>query len=173
MKIAVGSKNPVKIDAVKSVASKIFGEVDVEGVEVDSGVSHNPLSDTETIAGAVKRAKEARGNTGSDLGVGLEGGITEVDGQYYTCVWCAIDNGDEVMTGGGVHIPLPRKVLRMIVDEKMEMGHVMDRLTSVPDTKRRMGFEGILTKGLVNRRDSFELVLGFTFSKIISPELFD
>lgn len=163
----------MKIDAVESVASKIFGNVKVEGIEVDSGVSHNPLTDAETIAGAVRRAKEARGNAGADLGVGLEGGITKVDGKYYTCVWCSIDNGDEVMTGGGVHIPLPPKVLHMIVDENMEMGHVMDKLTGNSDTKRRMGFEGILTKGLVNRRDSFELVLGFTFSKIISPELFD
>ena len=172
MKIVVGSRNPTKIEAMRAVAAKIFNDVSVEGIEVDSGVSHNPLTDSETMAGAVKRARDAREKADADLGVGLEGGITEIDGRYYTCVWCAVDNGEEVTTGGGVHVPLPEKVLSMIINKNMEMGSVMDKLTSIHDTKRKMGFEGIVTKGLINRRDSFEAILSFTFAKIISPELY-
>jgi inosine/xanthosine triphosphatase len=172
MKIAVGSKNPLKLDAVKNVARRVFGPVQVEGVEVNSGVSHNPLSDSETIAGAVTRAKAAREKSGADLGVGIEGGITEVDGNFYTCVWCAVDTGGELLTGGGVHIPVPPKVLRMITRDQMEMGAAMDRLTSIEDTKRKMGFEGIITKGLISRQDSFETVVGYALAKLISPELY-
>jgi inosine/xanthosine triphosphatase len=172
MRIAVGSTNPVKVEAVKEVAAEIFGEVAVEPVEVDSGVSSNPLTDSETIAGAVRRAGEARERSGAELGVGLEGGITRIDGKYYTCVWCALDDGKEVTTGGGVHIPLPDRVLRMILDDGKEMGHVMDELTATADTKRTVGFEGIVTKGLVTRLDSFRAVLGFTFSRLISQELY-
>ena len=172
MKIAVGSTNPVKVEAVRAVAARIFDGVEVLSVDVDSGVSHNPLTDAETIAGAVARARAAREKSGAELGVGLEGGITRIDGRHYTCVWCALDDGREVATGGGVHIQLPRKVLRMITEEKKEMGSVMDELTEIRGTKRRMGFEGIVTKGLVNRGDSFRAVLGFTFSKLISPEMY-
>lgn len=172
MKIAVGSLNPVKIDAVRRIVSRIFGEVAVEGVKVDSGVSHNPVTDAETIEGAVTRARAARKESGADLGVGLEGGITRIDGLYYTCVWCAVDNGREVFTGGGVHIPVPERVRAMIVEEQAEMGTVMDALTSIPGTKQKMGFEGIVTKGLINRGDSFENIISFTLAPLISPEIY-
>ena len=172
MKIAVGSKNPLKLDAVRNVARKVFGPVQVEGIEVDSGVSHNPLTDAETIEGAATRAKAAREKSGADLGVGIEGGITELAGNCYTCVWCAVDTGGELLTGGGVHVPVPPTVLRMITHERMEMGAAMDKLTSIEGTKRKMGFEGIITKGLINRQDSFEAVVGYTFAKLISPELY-
>jgi len=172
VKIAVGSKNPLKLDAVRNVARKVFGPVQVEGIEVDSGVSHNPLTDAETIEGAATRAKAAREKSGADLGVGIEGGITELGGTVYTCVWCAVDTGSEVVTGGGVHVSVPPAVLRMITRERMEMGAAMDKLTSIEGTKRKMGFEGIITKGLINRQDSFEAVVGYTLAKLISPELY-
>ncbi|MHC1566343.1 MAG: DUF84 family protein, partial [Candidatus Syntropharchaeia archaeon] len=38
MRIAVGSKNPVKIKAVKNVLSKFYRDLEVISVEVDSGV---------------------------------------------------------------------------------------------------------------------------------------
>ena len=172
MKIAVGSHNPLKIKAVETVAAKVFGDVTVEAVRVDSGVRHNPLTDAETLSGAVTRAKAAREKAGADLGVGLEGGITEIGGRCYTCVWCAVDTGKTTLTGGGVHIPVPEEVARLITREGVEMGHAMDRLTGDSDTKRKMGFEGIVTRGLIDRRESFEAVLAYTLAPLISPGLY-
>ncbi len=172
MRIAVGSRNPLKIEAVEAVAAKVFGGVTVEGVSADSGVRHNPLTDAETLAGAVARATAARLKTGADLGVGLEGGITELDGRCYTCVWCAVDTGKEILTGGGVHIPVPREVARLIIRDGVEMGHAMDRITGTADTKRKMGFEGIVTRGLIDRRGSFESVLAYTLAPLVSPRLY-
>ena len=65
MKIAVGSTNPLKIGAVKSVAAKLFPGASVEGIAVDSGVGRNPLTDAETLAGAVARAKASRAGAGA------------------------------------------------------------------------------------------------------------
>lgn len=172
MKIAVGSTNPLKVRAVEAVAAKVFGAATVEGVAVESGVGHNPLTDAETLAGAVTRAKAARRKAGADLGIGLEGGITESGGRWYTCVWCAADTGAEVLTGGGVHIPVPREVARLITVDGVEMGHAMDRIIGDSDTKRKMGFEGIVTRGLVNRQDSFESVLAYTLAPLISTGLY-
>jgi len=171
VKIAVGSTNPIKIDAVRAVAGKIFTDATVEGMTVDSGVRRNPLTDAETIAGAVRRATEAREKAGADLGVGIEGGITAIEGRHYTCVWCAVDDGRGVTTGGGVHIPVPDAVLRAIL-KGAEMGEVMDALTSIKDTKRKMGFEGIVTGGLIDRRDSFEAVVTYTLARFINPGLY-
>ena len=44
LKIAIGSKNPIKIRAVENVFKKVFGDIEVGGIEVDSSVSHTPSS---------------------------------------------------------------------------------------------------------------------------------
>jgi len=51
MLILVGSKNPVKIESVKEAFEKYFSNVDVQGVEVSSGVSDQPVNE-DTFRGA-------------------------------------------------------------------------------------------------------------------------
>ena len=52
IKIAVGSKNPIKIGAVKSAFVKVFNdEIEVVGVSIPSGVSDMPMSFQEMVIG--------------------------------------------------------------------------------------------------------------------------
>ena len=55
MKILVGSKNPVKIEAVEETFLKYFKKVEVIGIEVDSNVPNQPINE-ETFEGAENRA---------------------------------------------------------------------------------------------------------------------
>ncbi|MFC1647168.1 DUF84 family protein, partial [Patescibacteria group bacterium] len=76
MIIAVGSKNPTKIESTKLVFSYYFKEIKVVGVDVDSGVKDQPNSDDEMYKGAFERAKKSLNKvSNSDYGVGIEGGI--------------------------------------------------------------------------------------------------
>ena len=59
MKINVGTHNPVKVRATRNVLEKIYTTVDIEGIEVDSGVRDQPIGLEETIQGAMKRARNA------------------------------------------------------------------------------------------------------------------
>ena len=54
MKILVGSKNPVKIEAVKEAFEKYYNEVEVIGFSVESKVPTQPFND-ETFLGAENR----------------------------------------------------------------------------------------------------------------------
>ena len=54
MNVIVGSTNQVKVTAVKEVLEPIGQEV--MGTNVPSGVSNQPFSDAETVAGASNRA---------------------------------------------------------------------------------------------------------------------
>ena len=102
MQIFVGSSNPVKINAVTIACSETWPTVAVTGIDVPSGVTAQPIGDTETRTGARNRAVAAldQGLRGLDsqgvsysakevLGIGLEGGVTEVDGEYWSTVWVA------------------------------------------------------------------------------------
>ena len=80
MNIAVGSLNPVKLAAVKEAFSIVWPDTvwDVIGVEVISGVSAQPMSDIESIKGAINRAKISITELEADYGVGLEGGLQKI-----------------------------------------------------------------------------------------------
>lgn len=56
MHIFVGSTNPVKINATKRAVAKVWPKATVEGIEVDSGVAVQPMSDEETRQGSSNRA---------------------------------------------------------------------------------------------------------------------
>lgn len=51
MKLLIGTKNPVKIEAVKEAFEKYFSEIEIEGISVDSEVGDQP-SDRQITIGA-------------------------------------------------------------------------------------------------------------------------
>ncbi len=83
--VAVGTNNEAKIAAVRAVLSE--KEYRIVSLEVPSGVSAQPLSDEETRLGAIGRAKRALEAAEADIGIGLEGGVTKIDGQWWLCNW--------------------------------------------------------------------------------------
>src|SRR3954466_149608 len=151
-RITVGSKNPVKLAAVRAVVTRLAAGVSVDAVQVPSGVPDQPFGDEETIRGAIERARVARQKTDSDFGVGLEGGVVEMpDGSMRTCAWAAVvSRSGRHGVGGSLAMPLPDSVAEMIRGG-MELGHAMDELTAQTNTKHRAGAVGILTAGLVDR----------------------
>ena len=172
MKIAVGSLNPLKLEAVKNILSRAGRDDQFVAVSVESGVSHTPLSNQETIAGARRRAREARKSAGADRGVGLEGGMNRLGEDWFTAVWCVISDGDGETVGGGVHFQLPPSVVRAITEEGKEMGPAMDVLAGTNMSKRRMGAEGLLTEGLIDRKTTFEIAVIYALAPRLSPEYF-
>jgi len=156
VRVAVGSKNPVKTEAVRRIFSRIYGQdkVEVLGIEVDSGISIQPMGD-ETIDGAVNRAKEAIVKGDADLGVGVEAGLFKfprtITG-YLDIQWCAIvDCEGKLTVGCNSGFEYPPKVVSKVLVENREVGEVMDELTGVKDLGESVGAIGILSKGLLDR----------------------
>jgi inosine/xanthosine triphosphatase len=164
-RIAVGSKNPVKLAAVRAVATRLVSSITVEAIDVPSGVPDQPFGDEETIRGAIARARGARERLNSDFGIGLEGGVVEMeDGSMRTCAWAAVvSRSGRHGVGGSLAMPLPDSVAEMIRGG-MELGHAMDRLTSATNTKQGAGAVGILTAGLVDRQAAYEVLVAYAMS---------
>jgi len=77
-KVYVASKNPVKIRASQIAFEKIFPieTFAFEGVSVPSDVSDQPMSDEETLTGALNRAAHAKKEKpDANYWIGIEGGI--------------------------------------------------------------------------------------------------
>ena len=169
----MGSTNPVKIGAVRAVLAPLAPDATIAGVAVPSTVPDQPFGDDETIRGALARADAARMALHAQLGVGIEGGVVaDADGSMRTCAWAAIVDGDGRRgVGGSLAMPLPLEVARMIRDG-MELGHAMDRLVGMRDTKRGAGAVGILTAGLVDRQRAYEVLVSYALAPFLRPELY-
>lgn len=167
-KVAVGSRNPVKLAAVRAVLGTVAPTASVEAVAVGSGVPDQPFGDDETIRGALERARAARELLNADFGVGLEGGVVEMpDGTMRTCAWAAVVARDgRHGVGGSLAMPLPDSVARLIRDG-VELGHAMDQLTGQTETKHGAGAVGILTAGLVDRQRAYEVLVAYALAPFL------
>lgn len=159
MKILIGTNNRAKTKAVQTVCSLYYPNAEFENREVQSFVSNQPMSDEETRKGAINRAKQLMENSAASFGVGLEGGVNDIDGTLYICNWGAlVTNDGSIFTATGAGIPLPEEIARQL-KEGAELGPVMDVYTNKIDIRQGEGAIGVFTNGIVKRSDMFEHIM--------------
>jgi len=150
--IAVGSINPVKTEAVRSVMERIYGDVRITPVKASSGVPEQPWGE-ETLRGAVNRAKAAIG--GHDMAVGIEAGVFEMYDGIYDIQHCAVlDRNGNMTVGMGPGFRYPDDVAELL-RKGLTVGDAMKRL--YPNhSGRGEGAIGLLSKGLIDRKSLTE-----------------
>lgn len=174
-KIAVGSKNPVKIQAVKQAFEKVWPDEvwHVEGTDVDSGVPDQPMSDSESIKGATNRATRALRALNPNFAVGLEGGIQEIDGKYFDCGWVVVkDKEGNIGVGSSVRMIVPKKMMKLI-REGYELGDVDDKIFGLENTKHGSGHFGLMTKDAITRTHGYTDGVIAALTLFIHPDLRD
>jgi len=157
VRIAIGTKNPTKVNAVKEAFAK---HVNAEfiAINVSSNVSAQPITDHETLTGAMNRAKNALEAEGShiDLGVGLEGGLVKTDFGYFLCNWGAlVAHQSQPIIAGGARIMIPDEIGDLVFSGR-ELGDVMDDYVKKNNVRQNEGAIGIFTNGLVDRTKMFQ-----------------
>lgn len=173
MKIAVGSTNPVKVEAVRLVAAKIWPGARVGQTAVFSGVSNMPLSDAECVAGARNRALAAMAQTAvSDFGVGLEGGVAQEPFGLALVGWVVVVRADgQEGIGGCPRLPLPKPIAQRVLAGE-ELGPLMDKLVGQKNVKQKGGAVGTLTNGLVLRHEAFATAVAYAFAPFVTPHFY-
>ncbi|OGG47736.1 hypothetical protein A3D66_01720 [Candidatus Kaiserbacteria bacterium RIFCSPHIGHO2_02_FULL_50_9] len=159
MKINVGSKNEVKVEAVREILQDYphLALAQVEGFEADSKVSAQPRSLEETIQGAMARAQNVFVNC--DYAIGLESGLMHVpnskSGYMDVCV-CSIYDGKEFHLGlsSAWEFPDPG-IVRLMTEEGLDMSQAVVKagLTKNTNIGAENGAIGIMTKGRVDRKE--------------------
>lgn len=153
MLIVVASRNPVKVDAVRSAFSATFDGVTVESLSPPPGLRPQPMSLEETMDGAIARVAWAcAGLPGADYCVGIESGVMELDDIWYAATVAAIRSGDgRSAIGIGPAYPLPGRISSLMLSEGIELEEAMDRLYGIADLGEREGAIGLLSKGMSSR----------------------
>ena len=172
--IVVASHNPVKANATLAGFERMFPQVafQLQTVSVDSGVSHQPMNEAETMAGAENRAAEARKEAPeADYWVGIEGGIEDLSHGMLAYAWIVILSDGPVAKGrtGGFVLP---ETVATLVRGGMELGHANDQVFGRENSKQQEGAIGLLTENTLDRTELYEHGVLLALAPIKSSEYF-
>ncbi|WP_026375916.1 inosine/xanthosine triphosphatase [Aestuariibacter salexigens] len=174
MKIIVGSKNPVKVNATAHSFINAFPQHKIEclGVDAPSGVPDQPMNMTETRAGAINRLEFCRREyPQADSYVAIEGGVDRFEDGPCTFAVVAIDDGKQRSVGCSARLPLPEQIYQALLNGE-ELGDVMDRLFNQTNIKQKGGAIGLMTNGLASRQSAYEQALILALARFLHADLY-
>lgn len=147
--IAIGSTNPVKIQAVKNALEN--NNIQVIPYAALSKVRPQPLSDDETLTGAINRAKDCLERTKAPIAIGLEAGVVFLNQQVYLCHWGAIvDRNQNTYFTNGPLILLPGEYSKPLLDGQ-NLEDIIHHSTGIENLGVKEGAIGLFTKNRLNR----------------------
>lgn len=172
--ISVASQNPVKQRASLAAFQRVFpeGAFSVRGIDVESGVSNQPMSKSETLQGAVNRAANARAaQPESDYWIGIEGGIEQTPLGMSCFAWVQVLGRDgRVGCGQTAVFFLPREVAELVHDG-LELGEADDKVFGRVNSKQGNGAIGLLTDDAVNREAYYVQAVIMALVPFKNPQL--
>ncbi len=156
MRVAVGSKNPSKIEGVRRAYESFSIEAEVFPVEVESKVSRQPRSLDETVRGALNRAVAARERVDADEYVGVESGlmyIPYIDRVVDVTVAVICDRMMRITVGLSPAFEVPPDFVRRLYSEDTELEEIVVQLTGIENIGEKGGFISFLTNGKYERSE--------------------
>src|SRR5512139_210224 len=100
--LIIASTNPVKIHAAVDGFQSLFpgSELNVVAAAVPSDVAHQPMSDEETLRGALNRSANAQTvHPHADYWIGIEGGIHPIGEELTAFAWIVVRSKDMIGKG--------------------------------------------------------------------------
>jgi len=130
--VAVGTKNPAKLEGVRRAFSAYFSGVELRPVDSSSVSRAQPLGLDQMIEGAIARAKFSLSKAGGDYGVGVEAGIFKVGSIYFDHQQAAIsDPKGKVSFGHSAGFTLPSDAIERMISEGKELEQFAEGLTGI------------------------------------------
>jgi len=200
--LAVGTKRGPKLSAVNE-ALEAFSNVlapdsqfEVLGVEVESGVSHTPVSREELMRGARQRAEAliqlARGNGETwKFFVGLEGGLDVVqegasaeDMQWRASLkqygrrrvflesWAYVTDGVRGHYGRSGGIELPESLAREVLENGVELSEAIDKFAGAVGIRDAQGAWGVLSGNFITRQEAFRIAVIAAFAPFYNEKMY-
>jgi len=152
-RVIVASQNPVKVQSTRTGFTSFFPENDwdVQGFSIPSGVSDQPMSDEETLQGAMNRANSAQQQfPNAHFWVGIEGGCCMQEEDMWVFAWIVVCDQERVSKAKTSMFALPVEISKL-VQEGIELGVATDMIFGKQNTKHSQGVVGMLSKGLIDR----------------------
>ena len=172
--VVVGSRNPVKISCTEDAFHSAFADQFlVQALNVDSGVNQQPFGDAETYLGASNRASNCKlAFPEADYWIGIEGGVDEIGEDLIAFAWIVIlDHTGKVGRAKTSAFFLP-SVVAELVRKGTELGEANDQVFQEENSKQQGGAIGLLSRGLVNRKDLYKQAVLLALIPLLRKDLY-
>ncbi|MFX1565330.1 MAG: inosine/xanthosine triphosphatase [Promethearchaeota archaeon] len=173
MHVVLGSQNPVKQEAVRQAFELYFDEVSVISVGVNSGVQPFPMSESETLQGAINRAKSAhKEKPQANFAIGIEGGLTQFNNTYYIQAIAAVKKSEELSVARSVAIEVSQELVKKIDPTSDTSKHTVDKLLGRNDLFKNEGVMGVLTQKRLTRTQILRDAVICALPRLLLPEYY-
>lgn len=185
--IAVGSTRKPKVGAVRDAVASLGPllapekQIEVVGVEVESGVGHTPVSREELMQGARQRA-EAVAKLAEQFGepwdyfVGLEGGLDVIreneQRRIFLESWAYVSDGVSGFFGRSGSIEVADQIAEEVVDRGVELSVAIDHFAGEVGIRDAQGAWGVLSGNLITRQDSFRVAVTAAFAPFYNYKVY-
>jgi len=156
--LVVASTNPIKLQAAVNGFQRLFpgSELNVSAGAVPSDVAQQPLSDEETLQGALNRSRNAQAAyPGADYWIGVEGGIEPLGQELTAFAWIVVRSQEMMGKARTGTFFLPPAVAELIRQGK-ELGEADDIVFGRSNSKQDNGAVGLLTDNVIDRAQLYE-----------------
>jgi inosine/xanthosine triphosphatase len=186
-RIAAGSTRRPKLNAVQEAADlfrcyfSADTTIEVHGYEVESGVSHTPLSREELMQGARQRAETlaarlAATGDAANFYVGLEGGLDVVEEpgrrRVFLESWAYVADGERGHFGCSGSIEIPEALAEEVVIRGTELSVAIDDFAGQAGIRDAQGAWGVLSGNLILRQESFRVAVVAAFAPFYNRRLY-
>ena len=187
VQIAVGSTRRPKLSAVTE-AVRSFGsllapgaQLDVVGVEVESGVGHTPANRADLMQGARQRAdalmRVAKEKSESwRYFVGLEVGLDIIEAGKNRRVmlesWAYVSDGRNGYYGRSGGVEIPDALAQEVLENGVELSIAIDRFAGAVGIRDAQGAWGVLSSGLISRTEAFRVAVIAAFAPFYNAKMY-
>ena len=157
LRVIVASTNPVKINSVKIGFEQLLPHIQCTftGMSVPSGVRDQPMTEAETLQGALNRISEIKKlEPDADFHIGIEGGLEERDGVLEVFAWIVAEGRGVLSKAKTATFSLPHELSDLVLAGK-ELGHASDTYFGTENSKHDQGAVGLLTNGVIDRTEYY------------------
>jgi inosine/xanthosine triphosphatase len=155
--IAVGTKNPAKVEGIRLAFKKYFPAAEIRTIDSSSVTRAQPFGLDQMTEGAISRAKFALSKIGGDFGVGVEAGIFQIGDNYFDHQQAAIvDASGKTSLGHSAGYPLPTNAVETMIKAGKELERYAESLSGIKEIGDKGGLVHHLTKGAMTRTDLTE-----------------
>lgn len=174
MKVLIATKNQGKIEGAKRALENYFGNVEIEGIPVQSDVSEQPVND-EIYIGAKNRVRNLKeyaqkNNIKADLYLSIESGINNLLGRWMiTNIAVIEDNNQFESYGTSPSFPVPDRLVQEVINT--DLSQVMNKIFEEDEQRHNKG-GGIqlLTHDKISRIDLTQMAFVMALTKYINNE---
>ncbi|MFI5404752.1 MAG: inosine/xanthosine triphosphatase [Candidatus Gagatemarchaeaceae archaeon] len=157
MIVAVGTKNPAKLEGVKKAFARYFPDVQLRPVDASSVAKAQPTGLDEMTSGAIARARYALSQVGGDFGVGVEAGIFTIGDVYFDHQQAAVVGpSGKASLGHSAGYMLPRKAMEDLIRDGKELERWAEALSGIDQVGDKGGLIRYLTDGEMDRAELTE-----------------